>query len=201
MLYDIVGRGGESDPRDASILALGDRYAVDREQATRVEQTALTLFDQVADGWQLDEDDRHGLAWAARVHEIGLAIAHSQHHQHGAYLVENSDIAGFSNTEQQFIAALVRNQRRGLHMKSIEALPDRLAGSALRCALLLRLSVLLHRSHDGAAIPLFRLQANGELTLRLSKQWLKAHPLTQADLDTEIEMLRDVGQALKVLAA
>ena len=201
VLYDIVGRGGESDPRDASILALGDRYAVDREQATRVEQTALTLFDQVADGWQLDEDDRHGLAWAARVHEIGLAIAHSQHHQHGAYLVENSDIAGFSNTEQQFIAALVRNQRRGLHMKSIEALPDRLAGSALRCALLLRLSVLLHRSHDGAAIPLFRLQANGELTLRLSKQWLKAHPLTQADLDTEIEMLRDVGQALKVLAA
>jgi len=198
VLYDIIGRGGERDPRDASILALGDRYAVDREQAIRVEDTALSLFDEVADDWQLDEDDRRGLAWAARVHEIGLAIAHSQHHQHGAYLVEHSDIAGFSRTEQQFIAALVRNQRRGLHLKSIEALPDRLSRSALRCALLLRLSVLLHRSHDRGAVTLHHLRANGEIILQLPKSWLKAHPLTQADLDTEIEMLRDIGQTLKV---
>ena len=53
------------------------------------------------------------LEWSARLHEIGLVIAHSQHHQHGAYLLEHSDIAGFSATEQQFVAALVRNQRRG----------------------------------------------------------------------------------------
>lgn len=201
VLYDIIGRGGERDPRDASILALSERYGVDREQAMRVETTALDLFDQVAEAWQLDEDDRNGLAWAARIHEVGLAIAHSQHHQHGAYLIEHSDIAGFSRTEQQFIAALVRNQRRGLHLKSIEALPDRLSRSALRAALLLRLSVLLHRSHDSTPVPLHQLQANGEMSLRLSRQWLKAHPLTRADLDTEIELLREVGQTLKVLAA
>jgi exopolyphosphatase/guanosine-5'-triphosphate,3'-diphosphate pyrophosphatase len=200
VLYDIIGRGGERDPRDASILALGERYAVDREQAVRVEETALALFDQVEQDWQLDEDDRRGLAWAARIHEIGLAIAHSQHHQHGAYLVEHSDIAGFSRTEQQFIAALVRNQRRGLQTRSIEALPDRLSRSALRCALLLRLSVLLHRSHDSTPIPLHRLQASEGLVLRLSRQWLKAHPLTRADLETEVELLREEGLSLKVEA-
>jgi exopolyphosphatase/guanosine-5'-triphosphate,3'-diphosphate pyrophosphatase len=87
-LYDILGRGGEHDPRDASIRALVERYAADTEQAARVERTALALFDQVAEAWQLDADDRRLLAWAARIHEIGLAIAHSQYHQHGAYLVE-----------------------------------------------------------------------------------------------------------------
>ena len=111
-LFDILGRGSEHDPRDASIRALTERYGADPEQAARVERTALALFDQVAESWKLNADDRRLLAWAARIHEIGLAIAHSQYHQHGAYLVEHSDIAGFSRSEQQFLAALVRNQRR-----------------------------------------------------------------------------------------
>jgi exopolyphosphatase/guanosine-5'-triphosphate,3'-diphosphate pyrophosphatase len=201
VLHDIIGRGGEHDPREASILALCQRYGVDAAQAQRVEATVLELFDQVADDWQLNDDDRRLLSWAARIHEIGLVIAHSQHHQHGAYLLENSDIAGFSNTEQQFIAALVRNQRRGLHRRSIEALPDRLSRSALRCALLLRLSVLLHRSHDPDPLPALKLKANADLTLRLSKAWLRNQPLTESDLATEVEYLREEGLTLKVLAA
>jgi exopolyphosphatase/guanosine-5'-triphosphate,3'-diphosphate pyrophosphatase len=199
VLYDMLGRGGEHDPRDASIVALCERYGVDDEQAARVETTAMGLFEQVADGWRLDDDDRRLLAWAARIHEIGLVIAHSQHHQHGAYLVQYSDIAGFSRDEQQFIAALVRNQRRALHLPSIEALPDRLAGSALRCALLLRLSVLLHRSHDRAPIPLHQLRLKDDrLVLTVSKKWLAAHPLTRSDLDTEVDYLKDVGQSLEI---
>src|SRR6185369_5929596 len=177
----------------------GERYGVDRAQAARVETAALKLFDQVADAWSLDADDRRELAWAARVHELGLALAHSQYHQHGAYVIEYSDIAGFSKTEQQFLAALVRNQRRSLNVASFEALPDRLAKAALRCALLLRLAVLLHRSHDKEPIPVSVLRVDGnELNLRLSKRWLEAHPLTRADLDTETDYLRDIDYALSV---
>jgi exopolyphosphatase/guanosine-5'-triphosphate,3'-diphosphate pyrophosphatase len=198
-LYDILGRGSEHDPRDASILALTERYAVDLVQASRVEHTALTLFDQVATTWQLDADDRRLLGWASRIHEIGLAVAHSQYHQHGAYLIEHSDIAGFSRTEQQFISALVRNQRRGLNMASIETLTDRLATAAVHCALLLRLSVLLHRSHDRDEIPLCRLQATGEqMRLTISGEWLAAHPLTQADLATEVDYLKENGRSLVI---
>jgi exopolyphosphatase/guanosine-5'-triphosphate,3'-diphosphate pyrophosphatase len=199
VLYDMLGRGGEHDPRDTSIQALCERYGVDRQQTERVETTALGLFEQVAEDWKLDEDDRRLLVWAARIHEIGLAIAHSQHHLHGAYLVENSDIAGFSRTEQQFIAALVRNQRRGLNMASIDALPDRLAKAALRCVMLLRLSVLLHRSHDRTPIPLHRLRVEGDvLKLTLSQQWLAAHPLTESDLDTEVGYLGEIGQKFEI---
>ena len=112
VLYDLLGRDRQEDPRDESIRALQARYEVDTEQAARVEATAMSLFDQAELPWRLDLDNRRLLAWAARIHEIGLVIAHSQYHQHGAYLVENSDIAGFSRTEQQTLAALVRNQRR-----------------------------------------------------------------------------------------
>jgi exopolyphosphatase/guanosine-5'-triphosphate,3'-diphosphate pyrophosphatase len=198
-LYDILGRGTEHDPREASIRALAVRYGVDIEQAARVEDTALALFDQVADAWQLDGDDRRLLGWAARIHEIGLAVAHSQYHQHGAYVIEHSDIAGFSRTEQQFLAALVRNHRRGLNMDSINALADRIAIAALHCSRLLRLSVLLHRSHDRNKIPLTRLRADGErLLLTLSGEWLASHPLTQADLATEIYYLKDRDLSLDI---
>lgn len=200
-LYDMIGRASERDPRDASVLALCERYGVDHEQAARVEDTALKLFDQVAEAWTLDAEDRRLLAWSARLHELGLAIAHSQYHQHGAYVVENSDIAGFSRSEQQFLAALVRNQRRGVNMPSFEALPDRQAKAALRCALLLRLAVLLYRSHDREPVPVVVLRVDGEkLSLRMSKRWLVAHPLTQADLDTERDYLQDIGYKLDVRA-
>ncbi len=176
-LYDLIGRASQSDPREASIVALCNRYGVDTEQATRVEQSALALFDQAEQDWSLDADDRRRLSWAARIHEIGLAIAHSQYHQHGAYLVEHSDIAGFSRTEQQILAALVRNQRRAVHLPSFDKLPDRLVPNALRCALLLRLAVLLHRSHDRDPAPEAVLEVVGnDMTLKLSKRWLDGHP-------------------------
>ena len=199
VLYDLVGRASETDPREASIVALSNRYGVDAAQATRVEATALALFDQIESAWRLEADDRRLLSWASRIHELGLAIAHSQYHQHGAYVVEHSDIAGFSRTEQQTIAALVRNQRRAVAPGSFEKLPDRLVANAQRCALLLRLAVLLHRSHDRDPLPAVRLDVDGDtLVLVLPARWLDVHPLTRLDLDTEREYLQDIGRTLRL---
>lgn len=201
VLYDLLGRRQDTDPREGSIHALCERYGVDDAQAARVEASALALFDQVEAAWGLGGDDRRLLAWAARIHEIGLAIAHSQYHQHGAYLVEHSDIAGFSRTEQQILAALLRNQRRALHLPSFEKLPDRLVANAVRCALLLRLAVLMHRSHDRDPPPEAMLEAGGDqLVMRLPRRWLDGHPLTRADLDTERDYLQDVGRRLQLKA-
>ncbi len=201
VLYDMLGRASERDPRDASIDAMSERYGVDREQAAQVERTVLMLFDQVASTWELDGDARRMLAWAARVHEIGLAIAHSQHHVHGAYLIEHSDIAGFSRPEQQVLGALVRCQRRAVAMASINALPERLELETLRCALLLRLAVLLHRGHDRDVLPAIKFVVDAkELKLRLPEHWLGSHPLTRADLDSEREELAEIGYTLGIRA-
>ena len=194
ILLDLMGRAGNDDPREDSVAALMTRYAIDATHAARVEATALELFDQVEDVWRLESADRQMLGWAARLHETGLAIAHSQFHVHGAYVLENSDIAGFSRTEQQFLATLVRSQRRAVRLATFEALPDRLAPAAQRCALLLRLAVLLHRAHEAGRIPGLKLHvAPGEMALKLPKRWLESHPLTVADFDTEREHLRDIG--------
>lgn len=200
VLFDMLGRNREYDSRLDSVKALQLRYAIDNDQANRVESYCLKLFDQVRKYWDLSTADRDALIWACRLHEIGLAIAHSQHHHHGAYLIENTDISGFSKTEQHFIAIIVRNQRRSIHYKSLLSLSEERAVTALRCALLLRLSVLFHRSHSIESIPKLTLQAeNNKLTLLISKRWLDKHPLTRADLDSERGYLKSAAINLDIV--
>ena len=109
LLYDLIGRIQHQDMRESSVQAMAQRYHVDLEQAARVEAKAQKLLGKVDDAWQLVASKQAPLlTWAARVYEIGLDIAHSQYHKHGAYLIEHSDLPGFSRQDQQALALLVR---------------------------------------------------------------------------------------------
>ena len=200
LLWDLLGRAGGSDPRTASIDALAARYGVDRAQARRVEAAALQLFDQVARAWQLDGEAREWLSWAARVHEIGLAIAHSQHHHHGAYILRHADLAGFSRQEQQLLGAVVEAHRRKPDKTMIEALPQRYRQVAGQIIALLRLAVLFRRGRRADALPRLQLDANGQrLRLSLPRGWLHQHPLTQADLMQEQAPMAELGLTLEIV--
>ncbi len=202
VLYDMLGRGGEHDPREASILAMSQRYGIDVAQAARVETTAIRLFEQVAPGWKLDPDDLLMLSWAARLHEVGLVIAHSQYQVHGAYLIEHSDIAGFSRQEQQFLAALVRTHRRRIPKTAFDALPDRLLDAARRSAALLRIAALLHRARDADEIPRLDAEVEGSrLSLRMDRRWLEMRPLLRADLEGEPADIAALGIQLEIAPA
>ncbi|TDR43272.1 exopolyphosphatase/guanosine-5'-triphosphate,3'-diphosphate pyrophosphatase [Tahibacter aquaticus] len=202
LLYDLIGRAEQRDPRTASVEALMRRYDVDRAQARRVEATAQLLFDQAADAWHLDADALDWLRWAARIHEIGLAIAHSQHHVHGAYLVRHSDLAGFTRQEQDFLATVLRCHRRKPDQEALAALPDRSRRTAARITALLRLAVLLHRARSADRLPALSVRADERsLELKLGREWLEQHPLTVTDLDQEREYLKDLGVKLQLRAA
>jgi exopolyphosphatase/guanosine-5'-triphosphate,3'-diphosphate pyrophosphatase len=199
LLYDMIGRAEHRDPRAASIAALSQRYAVDQGQAERVQATALALFDKVAREWQLGHVERDWLLWGARIHEIGLAIAHSQHHLHGAYIAENSDLAGFARHEQQVLAALVRSHRRKPDDAVIKALPERLRRPIARITALLRMAVLLQRGRAADPAPPIELQADDkQLQIRLPQSWLANHPLTRADLEQERDYLKQLDIKLQI---
>jgi len=200
VLQDMLGRARHTDPREGSVDALAERHGADRAQGRRVEQSALNLFDQVDEPWQLSGEDRQRLAWASRLLEIGLSIAHSQHHVHGAYLVEHSDIAGFSRQEQAYLAVLVRCQRRSLPLSLLEAQPERIRESQQRLIALLRIAALLHRSHEAAPLPTISIGVESHrLRLGFPDGYLDAHPLTLHDLETEADHLAAIGIRLEVL--
>lgn len=197
VLYDLLGRVQHQDPRDASISALMGRYGVDVSQAERVSDTAATLFDQVAATWQLDDDHRDWLLRAANIHEIGLAIAHGTYEAHGAYLIEHSDMPGFSRQDQQILGTLVRYHRGKPTLEAFDELPARHETAALKVCAVLRLAVLLNRSRGADELPDVAATASGaQIQVSLDGDWLADHPLTDADLKAEADRLDRISITL-----
>jgi exopolyphosphatase/guanosine-5'-triphosphate,3'-diphosphate pyrophosphatase len=160
------------------------------------------LFDQVARSWKLDSEAREWLSWASRVHEIGLAIAHSQHHHHGAYILRHADLAGFSRQEQQLLAAVVEMHRRKPDRAAIIALPQRYRQLARYTTALLRVAVLFRRARRAESLPPMRLAANSKsLRLSLPIAWLEQHPLSEADLQQEQAPMAELGLRLELSAS
>lgn len=202
LLHDLLGRLTHTDARADAVRALAKRHSVDLAQAKRVKTIALQLFDQVAPAWHLDIEDREALQFASMLHEVGLSISHSQHHQHGEYILANTDLAGFTREEQQLLATLVRAHRRSVPEKLFEALPERDRSNARKLSALLRLATVLYRSRSPEPMPELSLQALGNaLKIRLPSEWLAAHPLTRADLRQEREALAKQGVKLVVVSA
>lgn len=195
LLYDLLGRIQHDDVREAAVQALMKRYHVDVRHAARVEAVALTLLDQLAHDWGLEHPmQRTWLHWAAGLHEVGLAIAHSQYQKHGAYVVQHSDLAGFSMRDQALLAVLVRGHRRKFPREEIAALPKPQQESARRLIALLRLAVLLRRGRADVPAPDIKARITGnELKLKFPAGWLDARPLTRADLVEECRSLEPGG--------
>jgi len=199
LLYDLLGRIGESDVRTRTVAALCERHHVDMAQAARVERTAEYCLSKVMHNWDLGAPQARALVFAARLHEIGLAIAHTKYHRHGAYLVEHSDLPGFSCQEQRQLAVLIRGHRRRFPAEALEPLAEDERRHARRLTVLLRLAVLLHRGRAQTELPRFRLVVHRRhLALRFPRGWLRKNPLTQTDLAREAEYLKTGGFALDV---
>ncbi|WP_110692511.1 Ppx/GppA phosphatase family protein [Salinicola halophyticus] len=195
VLFDLIGRSTPEDSRRHSIESLMRRYSVETAHADHVAQSAMAAFDQVRDGWSLSEEQRLFLFWAAQVHEIGLAISHSQFHRHGAYLLEYSDLTGFSRPEQQALAFLVRAHRRKFAQKELEALPDAVQLTYQRLARLLRLAVMLNHARPEQAPVDFQLICDGDnLHLRLPDA--KPQALLLNDLEQEAAFQQSAGLTL-----
>ncbi len=169
-----------------------------RRRASRPAHSAFLA--QVADDWGLSDPQAElSLKWAARLHEIGLDVAHSGYHRHGAYLLENADMPGFAHEEQLLLARLVGAHRRKLALTGLEDLIPPWDRLALQLMVLLRLAVLLHRGRSSTALPAVELTARGRtLEVRFPARWLKDHPLSVEDLHQEIEFLRASGLKLRV---
>jgi exopolyphosphatase/guanosine-5'-triphosphate,3'-diphosphate pyrophosphatase len=199
LIYDMIGRSQHEDARERTVRSLIDRYGIDPHQAERVETTAIGLFDQVVRPWRMQEARYSAmLRWASRLHEIGLTVSHSQFQKHGAYLVENSDLSGFSRQEQRVLAALIRGHRRKFPSSVFDALPSEVIHCTKQLCVLLRLSVLLHRAHSPVSKPHARLEAEeNRLSVVFPENWLADHPLTRLELEQEANYLDSAGFLLR----
>lgn len=196
VLYDLLGRYHHEDLREATVEQMMHRYGVDRRQADRVAQTALALHRQLQAG-KVDADDTgtQTLSWAARLHEIGISVAHASYHKHSAYVLANADMPGFSKRDQQRLSRLVLGHRGKL---------ERLQGVTQSSdewllVFCLRIAALLHRSRSDEPLPVIEASRGSRgFQLVFEAGWLDEAPLTAAALDEECQQWEGLGMALRV---
>lgn len=189
VMYDLLGRRTDHDLRVATVENLKKRYEIDEEQSKRVSQVALSLYNNIIKVTNQDTGMVKLLNWATELHEIGLSISHNDYHKHGAYILANSDLAGFSRPEQKTLADLVRSHRGNL-IKIMDILNSK-AGQYrfLLMILVFRLSVILNRNRKNIIdVANFELvnTCDHDFHLCLNEKAIEQNPLTLYSLEEEV---------------
>jgi len=200
--YDMLGRLSHEDVRERTVSAMIKRSDVDEQNAEHVEKMAMLLFDAVSGDWGLDQGDKELLSWAARLHEVGLSVAHTQFHKHGQYLIQHSDLPGFSKQEQQVLGLLVRSHRQKFPIDDFKSFSERQSQRLKRLSVLIRLAALFKYVTSIEDIPPFVTRVNsGGLTLLFARGWLARNPLTSSALKSELQQLKKIGFMLELSEA
>ncbi|MCF8158766.1 MAG: exopolyphosphatase [Burkholderiaceae bacterium] len=196
VLYELLGRMQHDDTRDATVNSFMRRYHVDRDQVKRVQSLSILLLSQVEHKLSGDVAvAKQYLGWAAKLHEIGVSIAHGGYHKHSAYIIENADMPGFSKMEQESLGFLVRAQRRSLAKLQMPALSE----DRTVLVMIFRLAVLFHRNRLHITPPELNLAWHkAGFGLDVEPGWLAKNPLTDAELACEVVYWKDLNITLSL---
>jgi len=96
--------------------------------------------------------ERELLGYISMLHDIGVFLSFNNHHLHSYYLIENSDLLGFDQTEIDIMANTTLFHRKGLPHTSrpeMATLDTHSQQTVRNLSVLLRMAEALDRSHAG----------------------------------------------------
>ena len=140
--------------RRRSILQLASACNYEAQHSAHCAFLALRMFDELKKlgAHNYGDAERELLEYAALTHDIGMFLSHSNHQKHAYYLIRNSDLLGFTDTEIDLIANVALYHRKGIPKKRHQNLAE-LDREGRQCvnvlASMLRAAEGLDRSHLG----------------------------------------------------
>ncbi|GDX39710.1 metal-dependent phosphohydrolase [Armatimonadota bacterium] len=138
--------------RRRSILQLARACNYEGEHAAHTSFIALRLFEELKSLGEHNYGlaERELLDYAAITHDIGNFLSHSNHQKHAYYLIRNSDLLGFNDTEIDIVANVALYHRKGFPKKKHENLVNLNKGERRLVSVLaaiLRVAEGVDRSH------------------------------------------------------
>lgn len=136
----------------ASATKLARRCDDDFQHAHTVSRLACALFDELAQHFELDVQDRLYLEVASLLANVGITVSHAKHHLHSYYIIRHAELLGLTDHEIEIIAQVARYHRKSepkLQHESFAALNEDDQLRVRLLASLLRVAIGLDRTHDG----------------------------------------------------
>lgn len=200
VIYDMEDRLSHHDIRERTAQSLASRYDVDLDQAQRVLNTTWELFDVVSTDWKLDQQEYRSLiGWAALLHEVGLQINSRGVQRHSGYILQNVEMPGFNQEQQQLVASLVRFHRKKFKKSEVREFSLFAPPEIERLIALLRLGVLVNIRRQDDTSPPFRVKhKKNELRLVFEEDWLASQPVFEASLMRECIQASNLGLNLEI---
>jgi len=186
--------------REQAVLQLMHSYQADHAQSQRMLLTVNDIWSQISQFVSLrDPENFLIVSWAALLFEIGRSISSHDQQKHGAYLIQNQRITGFTQTQQQFLAQLILAQQGQIPENSADRLPEFIRQDFWLLLRILRLARIIrsNRENRQPAIIHYRLHQN-QFQLEIQCSFHGDFTLMMADLKREIAWQKKAGLILSL---
>lgn len=172
------------NPKLRSVHAVGKRFGYEEQHSHQVARLSESIFDGLAPSFRMNRHQRLMLSAAALLHDVGYHIAHESHHKHSFYLIENSELTGFSEAERAVIANIARyhkgSQPKEHHSQYVALNPiDR--ETVRRLSGILRVADALDRRHDSRVHEVECKRVRSVVHLLVSSNQECEHELEEAE--------------------
>ena len=193
VMWDLYLRATKRDRREVSVQKITQLFHIDMSRANRVADMVKSIYQQLKPA---SDTYLRLLYWSAMLHEVGMVVSHTGYHKHGAYMIENADMAGFTTSEQRTMSKLILSQKGNLR-KISEGLTEM---DFAKAVLALRLAVMLMHSRAEIDYEDIRLKMKKNIELDMRRDWVSLHPTVAYWLQKETECWREVGMDFLVRA-
>ncbi|GAC15680.1 exopolyphosphatase [Aliiglaciecola lipolytica] len=187
VIYEMEEQLAHHDIRERTAQSLATRYDVDVDQAKRVHDITMLVYEQCKKSWKISgREHRNMLSWAALLHEVGLQINSRGVQRHSGYILQNVDLHGFNQEQQILLSVLARFHRKKLRPEELHEFWQFDSDAVKKLIIILRMGVLLNIKRQDNILPEFTISVDEQfMQITFPKDWLEGKPIFSADLASE----------------
>jgi exopolyphosphatase/guanosine-5'-triphosphate,3'-diphosphate pyrophosphatase len=158
----------------------------------------MGLYQKVKKSWGIDDTElKNLLAWSALLHEVGLQINTRGIQRHSGYILQNIELPGFGQEQQNLLATLARFHRKKIKAVEIPEFTILAQDQVYKLISLLRLGVLLNMKRQDDILPEISLKAkDNNLHVQFPQDWLEQKSVFSADIERESDYIKELGLTL-----
>lgn len=182
------------DKCSEEIELLEEKFHADFKQTSRVNTTAIALYNLIVKKTKTTNETFKILKWATKLLEIGKSINLKDYEKHSSYIISNSELHGFSKIEQIRLATLIAAHRGSLNnLKFNKKYID------WEILFILRVSYIFCKNRELLDLKFISIEkAKQKTTLLIDKKWSLINPYISSRLEKEDSYWKKINIGFRI---